>query len=79
MKCLLEGEIPVDAVSLPTRGAWIEIYRKTSCGVPRPSLPTRGAWIEIAKEIRKTLDQQSLPTRGAWIEIMIAQLQNYPS
>ena len=36
------------AVSLPTRGAWIEIAPVTVSTVsPDSSLPTRGAWIEI--------------------------------
>ena len=34
-------------VSLPTRGAWIEIQEARDGQVELQSLPTRGAWIEI--------------------------------
>ena len=34
--------------SLPSRGAWIEIFSdSTTASVTRGSLPSRGAWIEI--------------------------------
>ena len=58
-------------VSLPSRGAWIEIYK--ALGVPiRPvtSLPSRGAWIEILKISCILPAASSLPSRGAWIEII---------
>ena len=35
-------------LSLPTRGAWIEIFPERSYVFPSWSLPTRGAWIEIS-------------------------------
>ena len=43
--CGLDG---IAALSLPVRGAWVEI----GAGVPKespciPSLPVRGAWVEI--------------------------------
>ena len=34
-------------MSLPVRGAWIEIHRPCRSGLRCPSLPVRGAWIEI--------------------------------
>ena len=34
-------------MSLPMRGAWIEIYLMVSIVVSIVSLPMRGAWIEI--------------------------------
>ena len=57
-------------MSLPSRGAWIEILGPPS----RPalkggSLPSRGAWIEITREEMATMGVASLPSRGAWIEI----------
>ena len=59
-----------DAVSLPVRGAWIEIRRftarKRTC---RPSLPVRGAWIEMSAPATAYIPRRSLPVRGAWIEI----------
>ena len=33
--------------SLPSRGAWIEIWRSTGSTSANRSLPSRGAWIEI--------------------------------
>ena len=37
-------------VSLPVRGAWIEIiYRERNADCCIPSLPVRGAWIEIGR------------------------------
>ena len=37
------------ALSLPVRGAWIEIPSKRSSATRRSSLPVRGAWIEMAR------------------------------
>ena len=36
-------------MSLPTRGAWIEMLRAEDTAGNVTSLPTRGAWIEIAE------------------------------
>ena len=36
-------------MSLPTRGAWIEILEWYYSEHPERSLPTRGAWIEILR------------------------------
>ena len=59
------------ALSLPVRGAWIEIRPIALAASCRMSLPVRGAWIEIswAKEANKE-SIRSLPVRGAWIEII---------
>ena len=56
-------------MSLPVRGAWIEIVCSCPRFVPAASLPVRGAWIEITAEIGRQLHDGSLPVRGAWIEI----------
>ena len=57
-------------LSLPTRGAWIEICaRRIAATSHAPSLPTRGAWIEISVGRAFGAQDKSLPTRGAWIEI----------
>ena len=58
-------------LSLPVRGAWIEMFRALSYATKTASLPVRGAWIEICviwawSTRRKAV---SLPVRGAWIEI----------
>ena len=55
--------------SLPSRGAWIEIYIKGACLKSATSLPSRGAWIEIAPGRYKDVCRKSLPSRGAWIEM----------
>ena len=58
------------ALSLPVRGAWIEMLHTVGCPHHALSLPVRGAWIEIvvfAAYYRNW--RKSLPVRGAWIEI----------
>ena len=61
------GQIPP---SLPSRGAWIEIIIRSSCGEGTDeSLPSRGAWIEIIFVATALATIASLPSRGAWIEI----------
>ena len=61
-------------MSLPVRGAWIEIYIWTNKTLSKfLSLPVRGAWIEISPpDFRKTKPGASLPVRGAWIEIAVS-------
>ena len=57
-------------LSLPVRGAWIEILLLGGRGgASVASLPVRGAWIEICSSGRWKPLRQSLPVRGAWIEI----------
>ena len=69
LKSLLWRLYAPHTLSLPTRGAWIEIIRAAFQLVFQESLPTRGAWIEIAFFGLRFLRKGSLPTRGAWIEI----------
>ena len=56
-------------MSLPVRGAWIEILVKKDTSPSSASLPVRGAWIEIDLTFFRLWEQMSLPVRGAWIEI----------
>ncbi len=57
-------------MSLPARGAWIEILYSETRGFTAPlSLPARGAWIEMAYTAYKYSTSWSLPARGAWIEM----------
>ena len=57
-------------LSLPVRGAWIEISMVTPAfSAAAASLPVRGAWIDIISDEREALLAMSLPVRGAWIEI----------
>ena len=58
-------------LSLPVRGAWIEILETLSISRDKDmSLPVRGAWIEISNSYLAYAVTQSLPVRGAWIEIL---------
>ena len=61
-------------MSLPVRGAWIEIGRDSEA-LRRAgwSLPVRGAWIEMPPLAEPKALQGSFPVRGAWIEIMDEQ------
>ena len=57
-------------VSLPARGAWIEIVPLYAIeDASELSLPARGAWIEIDFKFRYCSGGMSLPARGAWIEM----------
>ena len=58
------------ALSLPVRGAWIEMLNNVLSDKSYQSLPVRGAWIEMyAKHPKETMGILSLPVRGAWIEM----------
>ena len=40
------------ALSLPVRGAWVEIsLSRLNCVMQRRSLPVRGAWVEMGKAL----------------------------
>jgi len=47
LKCLMCQPLPGIALSLPPRGAWIEIVSYEALITDHMSLPPRGAWIEI--------------------------------
>ena len=59
-------------VSLPPRGAWIEIMRINAARSINPGRSPHGerGLKYIAKEMQKAYER-SLPPRGAWIEIKI--------
>ena len=57
-------------MSLPVRGAWIEITYAVGITYKYASLPVRGAWIEISGLYSAVSVEASLPVRGAWIEIL---------
>ena len=70
LKCKAHHQNQGYVVSLPVRGAWIEIASPFPPVEIVPSLPVRGAWIEMAiPTICITPNAPSLPVRGAWIEI----------
>ena len=58
------------SLSLPARGAWVEMRRRCSRRRAQTrSLPARGAWVEIAAGAGAQPRPVSLPARGAWVEI----------
>ena len=52
-------------VSLPPRGAWIEIPLIASLSPKVTSLPPRGAWIEIASEAAEAFKYMVAPPTGS--------------
>ena len=66
-------------MSLPVRGAWIEIPTPGLSDVAKGSLPVRGAWIEINQDGRTPGRRTSLPVRGAWIEMHSYSPQRFGS
>ena len=48
MKLFLSCFALSQVLSLPSRGAWIEIGKAGKTDRPDRSLPSRGAWIEIS-------------------------------
>ncbi len=51
LKLRIQHIINVVVVSLPLRGAWIEIISSPRTGPHSRSLPLRGAWIEIVGDV----------------------------
>ena len=56
-------------VSLPVRGAWVEMLICPRKRLKTASLPVRGAWVEISQNVKPDQLKASLPVRGAWVEI----------
>ena len=52
-------------MSLPLRGAWIEIIKDSSRKELASSLPLRGAWIEISCRCRRNLFCSVAPPAGS--------------
>ena len=52
-------------VSLPARGAWIEIPGPAVPFAWRRSLPARGAWIEILSKSRLDFSSAVAPRKGS--------------
>ena len=55
------------ALSLPVRGAWIEIRQKQQPERRRLSLPVRGAWIEILLE-EATMEELLVAPRAGSVD-----------
>ena len=68
-------------VSLPTRGAWIEIFLAKACTHPfrRRRSPHGERGLKLLWHHDPNAGDQSLPTRGAWIEIGTAVTSTYGS
>ena len=52
-------------MSLPVRGAWIEIAFCRKPPIQNQSLPVRGAWIEIDKEHPYAMTDAVAPRKGS--------------
>ena len=71
MKSVVLIIVNFDKMSLPVRGAWIEISQiQAKHQGNSVSLPVRGAWIEIGRSNHDHRYSVSLPVRGARIEIL---------
>ena len=72
MKCFSRIQGVALAMSLPVRGAWVEILiqRMACCCVE--SLPVRGRGLKSADAGHHGIRRRSLPVRGAWVEIACA-------
>ena len=78
MKCLLDFLRIAGGLSLPVRGAWVEIgdgdverrgaVRRSPCG-ERGLKSRRQRW--------KGQNYKSLPVRGAWVEMLSLQTDNF--
>ena len=53
------------ALSLPVRGAWIEMLLMQCGEMPVLSLPVRGAWIEILKKVNLMANNPVAPRAGS--------------
>ena len=56
---------PRIGVSLPSRGAWIEIAVHRTWPRTAESLPSRGAWIEIMKTLKTYRLENVAPLTGS--------------
>ena len=57
------------ALSLPVRGAWVEMACVSVSSGGGGSLPVRGAWVEMGISPSSIITVKSLPVRGAWVEM----------
>ena len=58
-------------MSLPVRGAWVEMGLTAHMASGGKSLPVRGAWVEMRTSFWDVpMMLMSLPVRGAWVEIL---------
>ena len=53
------------ALSLPVRGAWVEIPRSRRWSLLMPSLPVRGAWVEICNKNIIVIPNNVAPRAGS--------------
>ena len=55
MKWKMPKSAKRNGMSLPVRGAWIEIPRRRCHTARRESLPVRGAWIEMQRSMSRAI------------------------
>ena len=63
MEVLLRNH--AELVSLPVRGAWVEILPDGLEALRAPSLPVRGAWVEMASVMIWMFDGMVAPRAGS--------------
>ena len=52
-------------LSLPARGAWVEIEQAMTYVKPKESLPARGAWVEIFCRVPSRMKWRVAPRTGS--------------
>ncbi len=65
MKYLLTEYNTVTGLSLPVRGAWIEIVVRLRREYLDTSLPVRGAWIEMTPRSGSAIERAVAPRAGS--------------
>ena len=65
MKSISGGSVSSGEMSLPVRGAWIEIANTGATADSVTSLPVRGAWIEMSRGIAEPLRGVVAPRAGS--------------
>ena len=65
MKCQADAEGADLQLSLPVRGAWVEITGERSPKPLQPSLPVRGAWVEMSLIPATELECYVAPRAGS--------------
>ena len=73
LKSILEGVHSSYELSLPSRGAWIEMTDKTQQQRQRKCRSPHGErGLKLCLRAGRSTTPWSLPSRGAWIEILIS-------
>ena len=65
MKCVPAAAFAAFRLSLPVRGAWVEILSEWQALDAAASLPVRGAWVEILLFLRSAGRARVAPRAGS--------------